>query len=137
MEENTPKNQQNVSWWIISLAISIVCSAIMFVVFASYVVNVKEVVAINKVRLDMAEQRLGYLSNEVDILRHRTTVQQIQIMPPAGTPPTVEGVVNAIRGQGVEVQGVAQQPAPAQAPVVVPAPAPAPAPAQKLAPAKP
>lgn len=74
-------SKQNTAWWISSLAISVVCCAILFVVFASYLVDVKEDLALTRMRFDMVDQRLSTLTSEMENLYRRTSVQQIQVIP--------------------------------------------------------
>jgi len=78
--EMTPKTQST-SWWISSLAISVVCCAILFVVFAGYLVDLDKTMAIMNVRIDMLEQRQNRTDNDMEGLRRRTAVQQIQVVP--------------------------------------------------------
>ena len=87
MEEPNSKNTQNMAWWIISLAISVVCCAILFVLFANSLMNIKIDSVGTKDRVERAEQDISILKAQVDILRHRNSVQQIQILPPPGSAP--------------------------------------------------
>ncbi len=81
MEMHETKTGQNTLWWITSLAISVVCCAVLFVVFASYLFDIKESVAILKDRYDIVSHRMDMMNMEVENLRRRNTVQQIQILP--------------------------------------------------------
>jgi hypothetical protein len=90
---NDPRNQST-SWWIISLAMSVTCCAVLFVVFASYLVDLNKSFAILSVRLDMMEQRLNRFEVDYEYYKGRNTIQQVQIVPndaplalPAATPP--------------------------------------------------
>ena len=78
MEMNQSKNQ---SWWISSLAISVVCCAILFVLFAGYLVDLDKTIAVMNVRIDMLEQRQNRTDGDMEGLRRRTAVQQIQVVP--------------------------------------------------------
>jgi hypothetical protein len=84
METMASRPVQNTGWWITSLAISVVCCAIIFVVFAGYLVEVNKSLAVSSattnVRLEMLEQRQNQLNSDIEVL-HRHSVQQIQIMP--------------------------------------------------------
>jgi len=96
MSQNTQFNG-NMSWWIISLAISVVCCAILFVVFAGYLVDIKEGISTSKMRLDLVDQRLNEMNADLENARRRSTVQQIQVIPSPvvngtqanGQPPTI------------------------------------------------
>lgn len=75
-------------WWITSLATSVTCCSILFVVFASYIFQIKEDLAVAKVRFDITESRLNEVSIDLQMLNHRSMVQQIQIIPAPGAPPS-------------------------------------------------
>jgi len=81
MEASDPQDYRNTNWWITSLAISIVCCAILFVIFAGYLVDVKENLAVSRMRSDMMEQRLNTMTTEMENLYRRSSVQQIQLIP--------------------------------------------------------
>lgn len=74
--------QGNTTWWITSLAISVVCCAILFVVFAGYLFGFREKLLVVETKLSMMEQRNAQLNMEIDNLSRRAHVQQIQIIPP-------------------------------------------------------
>ena len=97
MTDTTSKvPSQNIAWWIISLAISVICCAILFVVFASYLMGIKDNLYALKLRMDMAEQQDNHMSNDIDYIRHHMAPQQIQIMPAQGAPAvTPEAAVGA------------------------------------------
>jgi hypothetical protein len=80
MDEMNYKGQST-SWWITSLAISVVCCAVLFVVFAGYVFDMKETMAALRMRIEMTDQRFADVNAELETLRHRMTVQQIQVVP--------------------------------------------------------
>lgn len=118
-------DHSNTYWWITSLAISVVCCAILFVVFAGYLFQVKEDVAVAKVRSDITESRINEMALEIQILNRRSTVQQIQIIPAAGA----QGQTGA-ETPDAAAAAVTSTPAPApnpQAPAAAPASPPAPA----------
>ena len=71
MQDHDPQHQHNTLWWITSLAISVTCCAVLFVVFAGYVVSMKEDLALARLRLDMTDQRLSLVNSELENLYHR------------------------------------------------------------------
>ncbi|HUY68424.1 MAG TPA: hypothetical protein VMV79_03895 [Alphaproteobacteria bacterium] len=90
------RTNPNVAWWISSLAISVVCCAILFVVFASYLVDINKGMAVltatTDVRLQALEDRQNQLSADLENMRRRS-VQQIQIVPanaPQAAPPAAK-----------------------------------------------
>jgi hypothetical protein len=115
MEQSNSRNVQALSWWISSLAISVVCCAILFVVFASYIVDLKSTYATTSLKVDMLEDREKEITLAIENLQRRTSVQQIQIMPSSGsattTPSpavpvgTIPAIENAIQNGGAPANG--------------------------------
>lgn len=64
-----------IAQWITSLAISVVCCAILFVVFAGYIVKLHEKTNIAEVRLEVLTERHNQLQSEVMQLRRAPLVQ--------------------------------------------------------------
>jgi len=56
--------------WIISLAISVICCAVLFIVFAGYLLDVHNSVSLNTIRLEVLQERQNQLSSEIDYIRH-------------------------------------------------------------------
>lgn len=87
--------QENLtSQWITSLAISVVCCAALFLVFAGYMMDLHEKTATISVRLEFYQERQNQLTAELDALR-----RPIPVMPlaPAAVPPSVPNAVpNAV-----------------------------------------
>ena len=75
------KEPRNLSWWLVSLAMSVVLCAI----FAGYVFDIKEDLHNAKIRAEIMEQRLDMLSSQLDNMRRRLMVQQVQIVAPEKT----------------------------------------------------
>ena len=71
---NTPV--QNTTWWITSLAISVTCCAVLFVIFAGYLADINKNIASENLRLEEMAQHEGQLLNEIQMLRHNMTVTQ-------------------------------------------------------------
>lgn len=55
--------------WIVSLAISVVCCAILFVVFAGYIIEIHNMTAITTVRMEVMQERINNISSEMDTVR--------------------------------------------------------------------
>lgn len=121
MDPLNDKNSSNISWWIASLAISLlVCTA-----FAGYLFDIKADLLHSKTRDDIIEQRLDMLAGQVDNLRRREIVQQIQVVPPPPDtniqlpeviPPTPGKQPSAALPQAQESGTPAPAPAPAEPP---------------------
>jgi hypothetical protein len=109
MEDNEPSLAKTVSSWIVSLAISVLCCAVLFVVFAQYVVDIKRNIAAENQRLEIMTIQQDELLAQIKSL-HKIMAASIA---PVATPAVPAPV-------GVAVQ------APAPAEIVQPAtPAPA------------
>lgn len=89
------KPRQGQSWWIISLAISVVCCSLFFIFFATYLFSTKESQMLQSVRLSAIEQRVDLLMGEMENLRRRGQVQQIQIIPAPAASNGSEGAIPA------------------------------------------
>ena len=73
--------------WIISLAISVVCCACLFVVLAFYITDQHIMVSSVSLRMDLLQQRQDRLSNEIELLRRSAPMPQAQrtVVPQAAT----------------------------------------------------
>ena len=66
----------NTSQWIVSLAISIVCCAGLFVIFAGYLMQLHDQSSVTTVRLEALQERQNQLSMQIDAIRHPITIIQ-------------------------------------------------------------
>ena len=96
----------NLSQWIVSLAISVVCCAGLFVVFAVYIMDLHKDSMRLSLRMDDLKDKQVMLSNEVDVLRH-----------PAGMPAPMGLMAPPAQAVPSSTDATA-----AQAPAVPPAP---------------
>lgn len=86
-----------VAQWITSLAISVVCCAILFVVFAGYIVDLHNKSNLTQVRLEVLQERHNQLQSEVMMMRRGPIVQinnppSQAAAPPAEPQPSSAGV---------------------------------------------
>ena len=109
MKENSP-----IAQWIISLAISVICCAVLFVIFASYIFELNEKVAMSNAQLSALQESTNLVLTEL---------KQMRAAAPATIP--TEAVIQApvVMPQPVEAAPAVADPA-MMAPVV-PQPAPA------------
>ena len=106
-------------WWITSIAVSVLCCSILFVLFASYLVEIKTEVKDSRIRIQTVEERENRILEEIELLRKHVVVQA----PPAA----------AATSNGIPVSAPTVAPAPTPVvvtPVPTPAPVPVPAPGQ-------
>lgn len=68
MTENNG-NTQLVAQWITSIAISVVCCAVLFVVFAGYIVDLNTSIKLMTVRLEVSQENQVQLLTEIGSLR--------------------------------------------------------------------
>ena len=85
--------------WIVSLAISIICCACLFVVLAIYITNQHNAVSGIALRIDLLAQRQDRLASDLDLIRHPTVSGAQTVAPnganavPAVAVPAPSGVV--------------------------------------------
>lgn len=65
---------KSVGQWIISLAISVVCCAIIFVVSALYIAKIQESANISEIRIELLHGRFKQLSMDVEKLTNQQSV---------------------------------------------------------------
>jgi len=119
---DTMKEHSPISQWIVSLAISVICCAILFVIFASYIFDLNEKVAMSNAQLSALQESTNLVLNELKQIR-------------AGVPTTVP-VEAAQQNLVVEPQPAETAPAVSDPAMMAPAaPAPA-APAPEAVPAQ-
>jgi hypothetical protein len=71
MSENDENARSNaMAQWIVSLAVSIVCCACLFVVLAFYITDQHITVSTVSLRMDLLQQRQDRLTQEIDMIRH-------------------------------------------------------------------
>jgi len=73
MENEQPKSQQTVSWWITSLAISVACCAVLFVIFAGYLNDIKKQLASQNTQLEQMTEHQEKLLSEIQALHAAMT----------------------------------------------------------------
>ena len=62
-------------WWITSIAVSVLCCSVLFVLFAGYLVTVKQSVELTQSRVETIEKREITILEEIEMLRKHVTVQ--------------------------------------------------------------
>jgi len=115
--------------WIVSLAVSVVCCAVLFVVFAGYIVDLHDALTLTTVRLEVAQEKLSSVTNEVETLRRAVMPQSMQkaepqktdapLAPQAAVPEAPSSQPVAPTQDAKPVEGVVS-PAASGAPVVPP-----------------
>jgi hypothetical protein len=88
MYRGVPPKIQNSVWWIISVALSVLSCAIIFVLFASYLVEVKQSIKENEALINIIQNREDRILSEVELIRQHAV---LQVTPPisAGLPVTL------------------------------------------------
>ncbi len=102
MENSPENNQQSISWWITSLAISIACCAVLFVIFAGYLTSIKREISAENMQLEQMAVHQETLLVELRALQHSlgqptpsATVAApttAPVAPPAVQPPAMPTV---------------------------------------------
>lgn len=66
---NSVNDQQKyLAQWIISLGVSVVCCAVLFIVFATYIMNVHDKAAITAIRLEIMQDRQNQMVAQIDAI---------------------------------------------------------------------
>ncbi|MDD2325220.1 MAG: hypothetical protein PHW63_04345 [Alphaproteobacteria bacterium] len=73
---------QIIAQWITSLAISVICCAILFIVFAGYIVKLQESNNLLTVKIEYLEERYKTLADEVARVHRAPQIVQIMARPP-------------------------------------------------------
>lgn len=109
MSNDSSQAPSNTAWWITSLAISVVCCAVLFVVFAGYLFGFREKLLVVETKLSMMEQRNAQLVMEIDNISRRAHVQQIQIIPPtlSSSPQNTQGPQTTEQNAAPPIVGIA------------------------------
>ena len=85
---NKSLQAQIIAQWITSLAISVICCAILFIVFAGYIVELHDTTNLISVKLEVLQERHNQLLSEVNNIKRTPVVQINSVAPPAAPPVT-------------------------------------------------
>jgi|GEM_PF-5919706 hypothetical protein len=93
MSVEMPVNKiQIVLWWITSIATSVLCCAVLFILFANYLVDVRASVRDNNERINIVQEREDRILAEIELIRKHTVLQATQptaaVQVPAGATTT-------------------------------------------------
>src|ERR1700679_2124398 len=102
MSIDSPAKLQNTLWWITSIAISVVCCSVLFILFASYLVELETDLKDNNLRINAVEEREDRILAELEMIRNHAVltpaqpstatavpVPASQAPDPAAVPPSV------------------------------------------------
>lgn len=95
-EEKTSSKSEGVFWWIASIAVSVLCCAVLFVLFASYIVDIKAAIVDTGERINLVQQRDDRILSEIEMLRKNLKAAGVltSVAPstPGGAPSSLETV---------------------------------------------
>ncbi len=74
---------QNVFWWIASIAVSVLCCAVLFILFASTLCDVKTSIKNNEDNIALIQQREDRILAEIEMLRKNTQAAPAQPADPS------------------------------------------------------
>lgn len=80
--QSKPMQAHIVAQWITSLAISVICCAVLFVVFASYIVELNETHNLMVVKVEAMQEKISLMHNEMSVLKRQPLVQINTTTPP-------------------------------------------------------
>ena len=78
-------------WWITSIATSVVCCSILFVVFASYFVDVRNEIRAGNMRINSIAQREDIILYQIVMIRKHGLGQPAADIPVTGAPTPLAG----------------------------------------------
>ena len=124
MSSDVSAKLQVVLWWITSIAVSVLCCSILFVLFASYLVDVKASVRESDERLSLIEMRQNRILGELQLIRRHAVfhssenAQPVPVGAANGVAPMDAGMAKSASpevlalpvAQPVENMGVSQAP---------------------------
>ncbi|MFA4994803.1 MAG: hypothetical protein WC521_05820 [Bdellovibrionales bacterium] len=91
MPTDLPTKVQVALWWITSIAASVLCCSVLFVLFATHLVDIRGMVKDTNDRISIIEAREERILAEIELIRKRAVFQPVQ--PTAAT--AVEAPVEA------------------------------------------
>lgn len=137
MSSEVSAKLQMMLWWIASIATSVVCCSLLFVLFASYLVGVRNSVMESEVRIALIEERSAQILAEVKMIREHAGLKApanpsvaVQgevpavVAPDGAVVPAPSAVESAPAGAAATVTGTVEAPVLNQAPAVAGEPAP-------------
>jgi hypothetical protein len=104
MSKELSEKIQHTLWWIASIATSVLCCSALFVLFASYLVDVKIGIKENNERISVVEDREDKILTEIGLIRKHAVFQTAQpavaTQPPAVVPEPSTGI--GVEGIGAD-----------------------------------
>lgn len=116
MSSDISSKIQNAVWWITSIATAVVCCAIIFVLFASYFVDIREDIREGNLRINSIEEREDRILAEIEMIRKHGIAPLVAPSQPAAETPAAPGVTEGAPGSEAAPTSLAPAPAPAAAP---------------------
>lgn len=110
--DNPPASSTSTLQWIISLAISVICCASLFVVMAFYITDQHVTISNVALRMDLLQQRQDRLTNEIETMK-RSAPPRTQSLSDTATPAATTAVPAET--------GAVAAPKPAETPAAAPA----------------
>lgn len=110
---NELRHARVLSQWIVSLAVSVVCCAVLFLVFARYIVEIHASSSLAMVRIEALQDRQSQLVAELDALRRpipvtytKSAVPEVQpVVPPQISPvPVVPQTIDMVAPNATETK---------------------------------
>ncbi len=85
-QNNNIPHIQLVAQWITSLAISVVCCAVLFIVFAGYIVNMNNDMNLLTVRIEVLRERESTMLSDINAIKKTLAIQAAVPAPSEATP---------------------------------------------------
>ncbi len=103
MNNDNQAKSKELLWWITSIATSVLCCSVLFIFFASYLVDLRTTERDNNARIDVIEQRENKILTELELIRKHAEA----ISAPAAVPaaPVVDGTGAVVTPPAPDAQG--------------------------------
>ena len=116
---------QNTLWWITSIAIAVVCCSVLFILFASYLVELKADIKDDAMRINAVEEREDRILVEVEAINKRIGATAAVPVSSAASPIIEAPTASTGTLTSVPVEPPASDAANVTVPVTSPTPGPA------------
>ena len=89
---------RNTLWWITSIAVSVLCCSVLFVLFASYLVDMKEDLRENSMRISALQESQNRLMTSIEMMSKRLPPAPAAATAPATVSPDATAAPTPVTG---------------------------------------
>ncbi len=108
LEENNNAKTQNILWWIASIATSVLCCSVLFILFAGYINDIKTSLELTGAQISVIRAREDKILAEIEMIHKKMVKETAETGEPEASPAAVGVPVGsppaAIPGAGSTMQ---------------------------------